>query len=727
MCCMRKLGAWIWLLAALCGHVESRAGDARHWSFIAPVRPSLPEVKNAQWARHPIDRFILRRLEEAQITPSAAADKVTLLRRIHLDLTGLPPSPKEVAAFLADARPEAYAQAVDRLLASPHYGERWGRWWLDAARYADSNGYSIDAPRQIWRYRDWVINTLNRDMPFDQFTIEQIAGDMLPNATMEQKIATGFHRNTQINQEGGIDTEQFRIESIIDRINTTATTWLGLTLGCAQCHDHKFDPLTQRDFYQFFALLNNADEPNLPLNTPEETERAAKVDAAVAAYVRTLSEKMPALFEKAHDWERSLTPEASQKQSQEVRTVFSVPHAARTLEQKFVTLTAFIETTPENKPHQDALKKIRAAKPEVQTTMVMRTRATPRRTYLFVKGDFTRDGGDIPSGVPAILHPIKKPAPNRLDLAHWLVARDNPLTARVIVNRVWQQYFGKGLVETENDFGTQGTRPSHPELLDWLAMEFMQPTAPGATPWSLKHLHRLILSSETYRQSSRMRPELNLRDANNYLLARQNRLRLDAELVRDVCLATSGLLSPKMGGPSVHPPIPDGVMALGQVKRAWPVSTGEDRYRRGLYTFYFRATPHPALNLFDAPDGYSVCTRRARSNTPLQALTLLNDTAFVEMAASFARRILTESGATTDEGRLHYAFGLCTARKPAATELAVLGQLLSKQKADYAVDAKLAEKLVGTQSSKPLPPTELAPWVVVARVLLNLDEVITRE
>ncbi len=703
-----------WIDAGAPAPKDEQPEKSKHWAFSKPKRSPLPKVKQAAWVQNPIDAFILARLEKEKVAPSPEADRVTLIRRLSLDLLGLPPTPAEVDAFVNDTSSDAYKKLVERLLASPHYGERWGRWWLDAARYADSNGYSIDAPRQIWRYRDWVIDVMNRDMPFDQFTIEQLAGDMLPNATMGQKIATGFHRNTQINQEGGIDKEQFRIESIIDRVNTTASAWLGLTFGCAQCHDHKFDPFSQREYYEFFAFLNNADEPDLPLSTPDESKRAEEIEAKISGYIANLLKTDVGIIERELKWEKSLTPEQSQALSQAVREVFPTPPAQRTEAQKLVVVTTFVETSAENKTHQAALKKLRAAKPVVQTTMVMRERDKQRRTYLFIKGDFTRDGGDVKPGVPSALHALKKSdGLNRLDLARWLVDAENPLTARVIVNRVWQQYFGKGIVETENDFGTQGIPPSHPQLLDWLACEFMSPTqttggAP-ATAWSLKHLHRLIVNSATYRQSSHVRPELNLIDANNKLLARQNRLRLDAEVVRDVCLAASGLLSKKMGGPSVYPPIPDGVMSLGQVKRPWTPSDGADRYRRGLYTFYFRATPHPLLNVFDAPDAFSACTRRIRSNTPLQSLTLLNDAAFYEFAQALAARVLKE-GSASDEAKLDHAFRLCLARKPSPNEKQRLNELLAHELATEQGDKK-----------------QLAAWTTVARVLLNLDETITRE
>ncbi len=708
---------------------NEQPGSKVHWAFVAPKRPEVPEIRSSQFAvRNPIDAFILARLAKEKLTPSPEADRVTLIRRLSLDLLGLPPKPEEVDAFVSDKSPDAYEKVVERLLASPHYGERWGRWWLDAARYADSNGYSIDAPRSIWRYRDWVVGALNRDLPFDQFTIEQIAGDMLPNATMEQKIATGFHRNTQINQEGGIDKEQFRIESVVDRVATTGYAWLGLTIACANCHDHKFDPISQKEYFGLFAMLNNQDEPDLPLASPDQSKNAAEIETKIADYIRGLLTKDAGITERELKWENSLSPEQRQALPQNVREVFDTPPAQRTDTHKLAVLTSFVENAAENKPHQAAIKKLRAEKPKVDTTMVMREAAKPRRTYLHIKGDFTRDGGEVKAQFPAVLHPFEGATdhePNRLDLAHWLVDEANPLTARVMVNRVWQQYFGKGLVETENDFGTQGVPPTNPELLDWLAVEFKHPTAspqsPSSIPYSLKRLHRLIVTSATYRQSSAIRPELQRVDANNRLLARQNRLRLDAEIVRDVCLTASGLLTPTLGGPCVYPPIPDGVMSLGQVKRAWPTSIGPDRYRRGLYTFYFRATPPPSLSVFDSADGFSTCTRRIRSNTPLQALALLNDAAFYEFAESLATRVLKEVPAD-DGARLEHAFRLCLARRPSMTEATRLAGLLRSEAASVTEsEARSVKAPAGVE------PKQFAAWTTVARVLLNLDETITRE
>jgi mono/diheme cytochrome c family protein len=701
--------------------VPSVAAAPKHWSFVAPERPEPPAIQNEAWIRNPIDRFILAPLERDGIAPSPEADRATLIRRASLDLLGLPPAPEEIDAFLKDDRPDAYERLVDRLLASPHYGERRGRLWLDGARYADSNGYSIDAPRSIWKYRDWVIDALNRDMPFDRFTIEQIAGDLLPGATLAQKVATGFHRNTPINEEGGIDVEQFRVESILDRVNTTATVWLGLTLGCTQCHDHKFDPITQREYYQFFAFFNNVDEPTLPVATPDEIARHDAAEARVDAYLKEIREKDPSLREQQRAWEDGLDMVARQKQSQEVRAAFDVVFDERTEAQQTTVFAAFIDQDPGVKAHRKAIARMRAKAPKVVTTMVVRERTKPRETHLLIQGDYTRPGEIVTPGVPGVLPPIQSSTPNRLDLARWLVDPRNPLTARVAVNRLWQADFGRGLVETENDFGTQGAPPSHPELLDWLATEFI------ARGWSLKAIERLILTSASYRQASRLRPGLTKIDPDNRRLARQSRVRLDAELVRDAALTSSGLLTPTIGGPSVFPPQPDGVMTLGQMRREWTADTGADRYRRGLYTFFWRATPHPLLTVFDAPDATRACTRRIRSNTPLQALTLLNDEAFFECARALAARVLDEAPAD-DAGRLRHAFRLCLARTPSRKELTRLGDLLARQRGEFLADPDAARPLVpAADATTSAEVAERAAWTTVARVLLNLDEFITRE
>ncbi len=663
--------ARLFFLCTMAAAFASSANEGTHWAFIAPQSHAPPRVEQADWPRNSIDQFILSEIEKANLTPSPQADRLTLLRRVHLDLIGLPPSPAEAEAFLTDERPDAYERIVDKLLASPHFGERWGRHWLDLARYADSDGYSHDAPRSIWPYRDWVIKAYNDDMPFDQFVIEQLAGDMLPNATLQQRVATGFHRNTQINTEGGVDREQFRVDSIFDRIATTGEVMFGLTFGCAQCHDHKFDPLKQVEFYQMFAFFNQADEPRI--EAPTKAQQKARAE-----------------------------------------------HASR-----IAAVEANLKTAPQNsdehKKLTSELAKLKKARPRAATTLVMAQRKSERATHRFVKGDFTRPAEKVSSGVPAVLHdfPGAEKA-NRLDFARWVASRDNPLLARVTINRMWQHYFGVGLVETENDFGTQGLPPTNHGLLDWLAAEFMRAN------WSRKTMHKLIVTSATYRQSSRVRADLAKTDPYNKLLARQSRLRVDAEIVRDLALTASGLLSRKMGGPGVFPPQPPGCMNLGQHKRNWTPSKGEDRYRRAIYTYRWRATPHPALKVLDTPDAFASCTKRMRSNTPLQALTLLNDPAFFEIHVGLARRIL-EEGQGSNANKISYAFKLCLTRTPNKSESAVLLRLLESQLAGFAKTPEQADLLLSGHDTGELRKPELAAWTVISRVLLNLDESITRE
>jgi len=681
---------------------ETPSAPPAHWAFVPPSRADPPAVKGTAWCRNPIDRFLLARLEKDRVAPAPEADRPTLIRRASLDLLGLPPRPEDVASFVRDGRPDAYERLIDRLLASPHFGERWGRTWLDGARYADSNGYSIDAPRTIWPFRDWVIDALNRDQPFDQFTVDQIAGDLRPGATLAQQVATGFHRNTPINQEGGIDVEQFRVESVLDRVNTTASVWLGLTMACCQCHDHKYDPLSQSEYFQFFAFFNNVDEVEAPLAPPEAVARAEAATKAVNDYLAGIAVD-PALREKQRAWEASLDMVGQQKQSQEVRAAFDVVFEKRSAARNRPAFAAFIEQDPGTKAHRDAVAAIRKGAPAILTSMVVRERTQPRETRLLTQGDFTRPAGTVAPGVPAALPPlgVAGKAPDRMDLARWIIDAENPLTARVTVNRLWQVYFGRGLVETENDFGTQGALPTHPELLDWLATEFV------GRGWSLKAMHRLIVTSAAYRQSSRARPELATVDPDNRLLARQSRLRLDAELVRDAALAAAGLLNPRVGGPSVFPPQPEGVMNLGQMRRAWTAETGPGRHRRGMYTYFWRATPHPLFTLFDAPDGTRSCTRRLRSNTPLQALALLNDEAYVECAKGLSARLAAAGAEADDDGRIDDAFRRCLGRTPTARERDRLHALLARQRARDGDEA--------------------SAWTTLARVVLNLDEFLTRE
>jgi mono/diheme cytochrome c family protein len=727
---------------------EAAAGaKSTHWSFQPVRRPTEPAVKKGTWARNPIDRFILAELEKRGVGPSPEAAPETLIRRVTLDLTGLPPTLEEVDRFLKEwaAKPQAaYEALVDRLLASPHYGEMQARHWLDLARYADSNGFNIDAPRQIWKYRDWVIDAFNRDLPFDRFTVEQLAGDLLPQATTEQKVATGFHRNTLINQEGGIDVEQFRVESVVDRVNTTGAVWLGLTVGCCQCHDHKFDPLTQREYYQFFAFFNNCDEPDLEILTPAQQEARRQVRAQLTGVEAELARLDPTNAANIEIWERAVA-RTHAAVAKDVAAVFGVAENGRTAKQKRVLEDGY-RTADQTRhacgalvspfaavAHAGLLKKrselvrqrddLRKKEPAAIKTMVMRERTAPRATHVLLGGDFLRKGVTVGPGTPAVLPPLPAdPAKRtRLDLARWLVSPENPLTPRVAVNRFWAEFFGSGLVETENDFGTQGTPPSHPELLDWLASEFVR------QKWSVKALHKTIVMSATYRQSSKSRPDLAALDARNRLLARQSRLRAPAEVVRDVSLAASGLLAPKVGGPSVFPPQPDGVYRFTQIDKGWRLSPGADRYRRGMYTHFWRSAPHPALIVFDAPDSTTACTRRNRSNTPLQALTLLNDAGFYEYAAALSKRVLAE-GPVDDEGRLRFAFRLCLARAPGERESVRLRAFLAERREELAAAPEEARGLAGGAADESDSVcAERAAWVLTARVLLNLDEFITRE
>ncbi len=695
-----------WIEAGAPSPDDEEPGRFVHWAYVPPAATPPPAVRNTTWARNPIDQFILARLEAEGIAPSPEADRITLLRRVSLDLTGLPPTPAEVDAFLRDTRPDAYERAVDRLLASPHHGERWARPWLDVARYGDSNGYSIDAPRQIWKYRDWVVDALNRDLPFDQFAIEQLAGDLLPEPTMAQRIATGFNRNTQINEEGGIDPEQFRIEAVFDRVNTFGTAFLGLTVSCAQCHDHKFDQFTQKEYYQLFAFFNNTVPENRGVLTfPGEFTAATATPADLEAAREALERHLEPRGVVVAAWIPTLSAEARAQLRPNLRSALDKPWAQLTLAQRRGLYGSARADDEEFRELADRLTEVERAQPRPVTTLVMEELPQPRETVVYVQGDFTRPGAPVKPGTPVALPPLAAENPDRLDLARWVVDPANPLTARVTVNRVWQQYFGRGIVETENDFGTQGIPPTHPELLDWLAVEFV------ARGWSFKALHRLIVTSATYRQSSNVRPDLAEIDPLNRLLARQTRLRLDAEIVRDVALAASGLFVPKIGGPPVFPPQPDGVMNLGQVRRAWNASEGDDRYRRGLYTHFWRATPHPALAVFDAADGFSACTRRLRSNTPLQALTLLNDQQFFEFAQALGERIEREAPAGLD-AQLDFAFRTSLARPPAPDEKARLAELYRQQFA----------AATGDEAAR-----RADAWLIVARVLLNLDETITRE
>ena len=681
-----------WIRGGAAWGPVAAAPRGRHWAFTPPERPERPAVSDPGWNRTAVDGFILARLERDGVRPSPPASKRTLIRRAYLDVIGLPPTPDEVDAFVNDDRDEAWSDVVERLLASRHFGERWGRRWLDQARYADSDGGSRDEPRHIWRYRDWVIDSLNRDQPFDEFVVEQLAGDLLENPRTDQVIATGFNRNTLLQIEAGTDREQYRVEMVYDRVDTMGTVFLGLSVGCSRCHDHKFDPISQQEYFRLFAFFNSTDDwddsrprfrqrsinnlhevhaPLLEFGSPTEIARRDAIRA-----------QLEALEDELVDYRRTARPAKGDAGLVERERL--IDHLVRSM-------------------------------PRIDSTMVMRELDQPRETFIHESGNFLSPGARVVPGVLAALHPFEgREKPDRLDLARWLVDRENPLTARVAVNRIWQEYFGVGIVETENDFGTQGSPPTHPELLDWLAVEFME------RGWSRKAIHRQILNSAVYRQSSHARTELQERDPRNRLLARQDRLRLDAEIVRDVGLSVSGLLTPTIGGPGAYPPQPETAMLASQVKKSWEPSEGEGRYRRGMYTFFWRVTPHPALMVFDRPDSNIACTRRTRSNTPLQALTLLNDTAFHEFYQAFARRLL----AIPQDDRIQRAFELAVARRPDAREAAVVRRLLANERDALQTKPAEAKLLASDDTDRPI---ELAAWTSVARALMNTDEFITRE
>ncbi|MBM3847124.1 MAG: DUF1553 domain-containing protein [Verrucomicrobia bacterium] len=654
-----------------------------HWAFQPVQRPPVPSMHS-----HPVDAFIRHRLAARKLRAAPEADRVTLIRRVTLDLTGLPPTPSEVDAFVNDTAPGAYERVVNRLLASPHYGERMALDWLDAARYADTNGYQVDRDRTLHAWRDWVIRAFNENKPFDQFTIEQIAGDLLPNATVEQRVATGFNRNHMINEEGGVTPEEFLAEYTADRVETTATVWLAQTFNCARCHDHKFDPFTQRDFYSLKAFFHNVSEngagdydkaanvsspPFLPLPTPDRLER---IDAIKAEIEKARQDQSPESKEQLTKLTKSLKDEES----------------------------------------------------AIPVTLVM-DEAKPRDTFILRRGVFDQPGEKVTAATPAALPLMQAGVPlNRLGLALWLVDPANPLPARVTVNRYWQMLFGTGLVRTAEDFGSQGEPPSHPELIDWLASEFI------SSGWDTKSMLRLLVTSATYQQSSKLNPKAHELDPDNRWLARGPRFRLQGEFVRDQALAASGLLIPKIGGPSVKPYHPPGlyeqvVNQKDNPKATYTQDKGEALYRRSLYTYWKRSVPHPAMLLFDAPFRETCTLRRPRTNTPLQALNLLNDPTYVEAARLLGQRMMREGG-TSIESRLSQGFRLITARLPRRAEMRILTAALKRSVLEFQADPAGAESLlkVGeTAADGALNVAELAAYTTLASTLLNLDETVTRQ
>jgi hypothetical protein len=897
--------------------IESGARYDQHWAFVPPKRGELPVVRDQSWLRNPIDHFVLARLATEGLSPSPEADRFSLVRRLYLDLTGLPPTPDQADAFAADRDPQAYEKLVDRLLASPRYGERWARPWLDLARYSDTNGYEKDRPRSIWPYRDWVIGALNADMPFDRFTVEQLAGDMLPRSTESQRIATGFHRNTMLNEEGGIDPLEYRYYAMVDRVATTGAVWLGLTTGCAQCHTHKYDPITHSDYYRLMALLNNADEPDLTVHDEEIARQRAAIETQIAELESKLAEQFPPQegqqptgeCRRAHleqQFARWLEQSRRQAVTWQVLRPVSIESNLPRLEQlddgsilasgditkrdvfklRFrlsagqaitalrlealpderlpaggpgaayyegrkgdfflseVTLhrdeapmkfagashsygkisvgsgkadaanvidgegsTGWSTSGGEGQPHQlvlnlaeplechndveleltmlferhfaaslgrfrwsatsesgevkaiaipvdiesllasDAsalddsqvdrlrqyylsiapelaearqqIESLRQKLPQYPETLVFQERRAdhPRPTFRHHRGEYLQPREQVEPGLPEFLCPdVAKQPKNRLELARWLVSRDNPLAARVAVNRAWQALFGQGLAGASGDFGTQAPPPSHPQLLDWLACELMD------QGWSMKTLHRLIVTSATYRQSSLVTPRLAERDPENRLLARGARFRLDAEAIRDTMLAASGLLAETIGGPSVYPPQPKSVTDLAYGATSWKTSVGADRYRRSLYTFSKRTAPFAAYTVFDAPTGENCTPQRERSNTPLQALTLLNDEMFLEMARALAQETLAEAQATPQQ-QAQFLFRRLLTREPSAAELEAITTFQQAQLKRLAGGQLDAAPIAGDKNASP----ELAAWTLAARALMNLDETMMRQ
>ena len=719
-----------------------------HWSFVRPRRPPVPLVRNVAWPRNPIDSFVIARLEGEGLEPSPEAPPAVLLRRLSLDLTGLPTNFIEVEQLAADG---GYEREVERLLSSPHYGEMQALHWLDQARFGESDGYQADYIRpHAWRWRHWVIDAYNRNLGFGRFTVEQIAGDLLPNATVEQRVATGFHRNALHNREGGFPLEMDRVERTVDRTNAVATVWLGLTAGCARCHDHKFDPISQRDYYSLYAFFNTAIEHDI--DAPMRGERAPNL-ARRPHFERRRDElfrryKIPELqaFWEGRILEAAANPDSGLEPIWKIlwdlllfeldggtRTV-RTPPAQRTKKQQDLLSGYFVKNvvggsdfqTPEGYGDLDfselkrAYKALEEEYPGLTQAYTLKENPDPRPTRIHIRGNYRRPGAAVEPAPPAALPSLPTGGRDRLALARWLVSRENPLTARVTVNRIWQQYFGTGLVSTPEDFGTRGERPSHPELLDWLAVEFME------SGWDVKALQCLIVTSSTYRQSSDIRPELYERDPGNRLLARQSRVRLQAETIRDVTLSAAGLLDRRIGGASVRPYLPEGTTAIafGDSVR-WPQSTGADNYRRGLYIFRQRTLPYPQLETFDAPDTVQVVCKRDRSTTPLQALTLLNDPVFVEAARALAGRVLREAGTSVRE-RIRHAFRLCLAREPDPHEVGRLLDYFEQQRRILSDEARAASQADSSGSGGLVGKHEGSVWAAVGSVLLNLAEFLTR-
>jgi hypothetical protein len=729
--------------------IEQGAEWKGHWAYVSLKRPHAPSIAPSGFVRNDIDRFVLARLRQKTWKPAAAADCVTLIRRLSFDLVGLPPTPAEVERFLADKSPNAYEKLVDRILKSPHFGERMALYWLDQVRYADTAGYHSDNHRDVWLYRDYVINAFNENMPFDRFTVEQLAGDLLPSPTRWQRTASGYNRLIKTTEEGGAQAKEYQAKYDADRARNIAEVWMAATMGCSQCHNHKFDPYTMKDFYSLISVFSDIQErpvgrqPQTPVPTDEQQAKLHKLDAQVADLRKVFNAPTPALVRSLARWEDSWQivvapvpgekPAAgSGKQSQppkDILEILSIPPKGRTAPQQTKLVVWYRGIAPELRSTRDQLARLQRQKQQFQKTIpttLVSTSGKRRTIRILPRGNWQDDSGPVMNpAAPEFLPPmkIKRGDGTRLDFARWLTSRENPLTARVFVNRLWKVAFGQGLVGTLDDFGVQGDVPTHPRLLDWLAVEFID------SGWNVKQMLKLMVMSGTYRQSSAADAKTRQRDPDNKWLARQNRFRLDAEIVRDNSLAVSGLLFPKIGGPSVKPYQPAGYwMHLNFPKRKWVADTGENQYRRGLYTYWQRTFLHPSLLAFDAPSREECTAKRPRSNNPLQALVLLNDPTYVEAARVFAERIVRDAS-ESDYARLQLAYRICLSRDVQPAEAKLLLALVQKHRTQYAADAKAAEELLKVgQHAAPagIDKAELAAWTSVTRVLLNLHETIMR-
>jgi hypothetical protein len=709
--------------------IEQGAPWGEHWALRTLKRPTVPRPgRFAQRVRNPIDAFVLARLEKEKLAPAPKANRATLIRRLSLDLTGLPPTPDAVDAFVRDTDPGAYENVVARLLASPAFGERMAWDWLDAARYADSNGYQGDSDRTMWPWRDWVVQAFNRNLPYDQFTLWQLAGDLLPGATAEQRLATAFCRNHMINGEGGRIAEENRIDYVMDMAETAGTVWLGLTLNCCRCHDHKFDPLTRRDYYRMFAFFNQTpvDGGGGNPQTPPVLEVANDMQKAKLA---ELAKASRLLAEDVDRFEHTFfpQPEKTAKLPDAIKTILKLAAARRGANQLSQLEKQWDKDAPD---YRAVLRKLRTAVEErdrfsrsLPRVMVMEDVATPRPTFMLDKGLYNKPGAAVTAGTPEALPPMPPGAPmNRLGLARWIVAPENPVTARVTVNRFWQQFFGIGLVKTVEDFGVQGEEPSHPELLDWLAAEFV------ASGWDVKHLCQLIVTSATYRQESKVSPELRERDPANRLLARGARFRLPSWMIRDQALAASGLLVAAQGGPPVKPYQPDGVWEEATFgNKRYVRDRGESLYRRSLYTFWRRIIAPPMF--FDSASRQTCTVKQARTNTPLHALATLNDITYVEAARALAQRMLTAAGPQPEQ-RIDLAMRLVLGRRPSVEETRVLAASVERLRREFAADRDAAKKYLSIGESprnEALDPVEHAAYAALCSAILNLDEALTRE